>query len=725
MKPETFLDPALEAERYELREGPKYRFAPSRRDLLKALGGGILILSVVKEVLAQESGGGRQRRGGGGGQMPQEIGAYVHIGQDGAITVFTGKVEVGQNARTSLTQVAAEELRVPIASIHLVMADTALTPYDAGTFGSQTTPRMVPQIRQAAAAARETLLDLAAEQWKADRAKLTLANGAVMDPGTQRKLTFGQLTQGQKLNKTIRREAETVPPTQWKIEGQPTLKVNARDIVTGKHEYTSDIQRPGMLYGKVLRPASFGATLASVDTKAAEAMTGVTVVKDGEFVGVVGLDSLTASRALDALKAEWKTTPQPSSKELFDYLKKNARDPQGRPGEQATSDPAKLPPGDKMLSATYAIAYIAHAPLEPRAAVAEWEGDKLTVWVGTQRPFGVRSELAGVFNLPEERVRVITPDTGSGYGGKHTGETAIEAARLAKSVGKPVKLVWTREEEFTWAYFRPAGVIEASGSVKSDGTLTGWEFTNYNSGGSAVRSPYAIPSQQSQFRSTQSPLRQGSYRALASTANNFAREMFMDELAHALGMDPLAFRLKNLQDERLRNVMEAAAKKFGWGERKAASGRGFGLALGTEKGGYVASCAEVAVDPKTRKVQIVRVVTAFECGAIINPIHLENQVEGGVIMGIGGALFESIAFENGKILNPRFSKYRVPRFGDIPVLETVLLDRKDLTSVGAGESPIICLAPAVGNAIFAATGQRLRSLPMLPDGNTVPAKGTA
>jgi isoquinoline 1-oxidoreductase len=308
------------------------------------------------------------------------------------------------------------------------------------------------------------------------------------------------------------------------------------------------------------------------------------------------------------------------------------------------------------------------------------------------------------------------PDTGSGYGGKHTGEAAIEAARLAKAAGKPVKLVWSREEEFTWAYFRPAGVIEVKSGASRDGIITDWEFHNYNSGNAGLQPVYAIANQRNEFHRSDSPLRQGSYRALASTANHFAREVHIDELAHSLKMDPLEFRLKNLKDERLRAVFEAAAKAFGWSNAKPGTDRGFGIAGGLEKGGYVASCAEVAVDRASGKVKITRVATAFECGAIVNPDGLKNQVEGAVIQGIGGALFEAIQFEDGKILNPRFSRYRVPRFGDAPQLETVLLDRKDLPTAGAGECPIVGLAPAVSNAIFAATGVRLRSLPMVPNG---------
>ncbi|HLH73558.1 MAG TPA: molybdopterin cofactor-binding domain-containing protein, partial [Chloroflexota bacterium] len=368
------------------------------------------------------------------------------------------------------------------------------------------------------------------------------------------------------------------------------------------------------------------------------------------------------------------------------------------------------------LEATYTIAYLAHAPLEARAAIAEWDGDRLTVWTGTQRPFGVRGELAAAFQMSEENVRVIVPDTGAAYGGKHTGDAALEAARLARAAGRPVKIIWTREEEFTWAYFRPAGVIDVRSAVRTDGMITAWEFHNYNSGAEAMRTPYAIPNQKSEFHVTLSPLRQGSYRALAATANHFARESHMDELACLLGIDPLAFRLKNLRDLRLQAVFDAAATHFGWDTRRRAPGRGFGIAGGTEKGSYVATCVEVAVDRASGQVKLERVVEAFDCGAIVNPDGLRNQIEGAIVQGIGGALFERIQFDNGKILSNRFSRYRVPRFADVPPIEAVLLDRKDLPSAGAGETPIVGLAPALGNAIYDATGVRLRSMPLAPNG---------
>jgi len=713
--------PPIEPERYEFFAPSAYHFEFDRREFFRIFGCGLVIVCVLPEASAfQESG----RRGfGRGEQLPQKISAWLHIGENGTVTVNTGKVEMGQNIRTSLTQAVAEELRVSPGSIRMVMGDTDLTPYDMGTFGSRTTPTMSPQLRRASAAALDALFDLAAKTWNADRAKLVAADGAITDPSTARSVKYGELLKGQELAQVIPAEDPLVPAAQWKVMGTSLPKVDGRDFVTGTHKYASDLKLPGMLHGKILRPSSFGATLASLDTKTAEAMKDVTVVHDGDFVGVAAPTVELASRAVASIAAEWKSSPQPSRKELFEYLKQNPAASNGfeRGGAHKMGDVAAgLASADTHSEQTYTVAYIAHTPLAPRAAVAEWKDGKLSVWTGTQRPFGVRTELADAFHIPEDHVRVQMPDAGGGYGGKHTGECAIEAARLARAAGRPVKLVWTREEEFTWGYFRPAGVIEAKGGVRRDGTITAWEFHNYNSGSAAIGTPYDIPNQHIEFHATKSPLRQGSYRSLAAAENHFARESFMDELATLAKMDPLEFRLKNLKDERLRAVLEAATKKFGWQSAKSSPTQGFGLACGVEKAGYVATCAEVAIERPSSfsvaQVRIVRIVTAFDCGAVVNPDHLRNQIEGANVMGIGGALFEAIDFENGKILNAHLSAYRVPRFGDTPKIEVVLVDRKDLPSAGAGETPIVGLAPAVGNAIFAATGVRLRSLPMAPNG---------
>ena len=713
-------------------------FALDRRRFLRIFGGGLLVVlaapdgSAVME--AQESG----RTRAGGQELPKDLAAWLHIDRDGRVTVFTGKVEMGQNIRTSLSQLVAEELRVPVDSVRMVMGDTDVCPWDAGTFGSRTTPTMGPQLRLVAATAREALVDLAAERWKLPRETLTADNGRVRAAG-RTPLLYGELTRGEKLVKTLPADgaggagaggaaATLTPPAQWKVAGLRTPKVDGHEFVTGTHQYASDLRRPGMLFGKTLRPAAFEATLVSLEAAKAEAMPGVQVVRDGDYAGLVAPDAFTAERALVALAAgaKWKEKEgQPSNATIFEFFRRNAEAPEegGRgatPTIKGSVDDA-LASADVKLAQTYTVEYIAHAPLEPRAAVAEWgkgngASGKLTVWTGSQRPFAVRDELAAAFRIPTESVRVVVPDTGSAYGGKHTGDAAVEAARLAKAAGKPVKVVWTREEEFTWAYLRPAGVIDVKSGARKDGTLTAWEFHNYNSGPAGIGTPYDVANQKIQFHPVKSPLRQGSYRALAATANHFARETHMNELAHELKIDPLELRLKNLSDERLKAVYAAAAEKFGWAKRESAPGRGYGIAGGTEKGGFIAACAEIALDPTNRSVKVRRVAAAFECGAIVNPDGLRNQVEGAIVQGLGGALFEAIRFENGRILNPHFAQYRLPRFTDVPTIDVVLVDRKDLPPAGAGECPIVGIAPAIAAGIFEATGTWLRALPLAAEG---------
>jgi nicotinate dehydrogenase subunit B len=702
----------LEPERYELHSPLSVIFESDRRDFFKFLGTGIFIACASSKTAAfQESG----RRGGSEENLPREIDAWLHIGENGEITALTGKVEVGQNIRTSLSQAVAEELCVPIESVRLVMGDTQLVPFDMGTFGSRTTPVMNLQLRRVSAAARDELIGIAAKHWNADPGQLTATNGKIIDPKTNRSASYSELVRGKQMTQLLPAEDPLIPAAQWKIAGQAVSKVDGRDFVTGKHRYPSDCTLPNMLYGKVVRPISFGATLTSADTRAAEQMLGVTVVRDGDFLAVAAPTSALAEKAATAIKAEWKSQPQISNKELFEFLKKNPTPDEERNSGHETGNIEKaFTESAERLNSTFNIAYIAHAPLEPRAALAQWNDGQLTVWTGTQRPFGVRSELATAFHLPEEKVRVLMPDMGSGYGGKHTAETALEAARLARAAKRPVKVVWTREEEFTWAYFRPAGVIDVTSSVSPDGKINAWEFHNYNSGGAGIRTYYDIPNQRIQFHPVNSPLRQGSYRALAATANHFAREVHMDEIAASLKMDPLEFRLKNLKEERLRAVFEQGGKQFGWDKPRAAN-RGFGVGGGYEKLGYMATFAEVTLKLETRELRIERVLTAFDCGAIVNPDGLRNQLIGANVMGLGGAIFEAIEFENGRIVNNVFSKYRVPRFRDVPAgMDAFLIDRKDQPPVGAGEAPILGIAPAIANAIFALTQIPLHSLPMGP-----------
>lgn len=685
-----------------------------RRKFLKLAGGGLVVAFVLKDYL---SFAGKTPPPGSPMTPPGEVGAWIHIGEDGRTSVYTGKVEFGQNIRTSLSQIVAEELKLPVSSITMIMGDTDLVPYDAGTFGSRTTPQMGTQLRKAAVTAREALIELAAKNWDTAISGLIAENGMIVNSATGQRIAYGGLTKGQQILRTISDNVPVIVAKDWKVAGKSLPKVDGRLFISGKHLYVSDMNVPDMLYGKVLRPPSYNATLVTADVSKAKAMPGVTVVQDGEFIGVVASDVVAAGKGLQLIDASWEEkTGQPSAANIFDYLVKNASREDGERGSENTKGNIEmgLKQSDFQHSQTYHINYIAHVPLEPRAAVAEWVDGKLTVWTGTQRPFGVQDDLADIFKLNKEKVRVIVPDTGSGYGGKHSGEAAVEAARLAKVVKKPVKIVWTREEEFTWAYFRPAGLIEATAAVKKDGTITSWKFINYNSGSAGLDTQYNTSNKQIAHLPSKTPLRQGSYRALAATGNVFARECHMTDLARLIKMDQLDFRLKNMDDDRFKAVLQAAAKAFRWNEPKA-SGHGYGIAGAFEKGGHVATCAEVLVN-EDKEVKILRVTQAFECGAIVNPHHLENQIMGAIIQGIGGALFERIDFAAGKILNSSLSAYRVPRFSDVPKIEVLLINRKDLPSAGAGEAGIVGIAPAIRNAILDATGTGLTALPMIPNG---------
>jgi len=710
---ETIL---LEPERYEFRAMPMHQFALGRRDFFKIFGAGLAVFAVAKDVSAmQETAPGPH--GFHNEELPKEIGAWLHIGEDGTVTGFAGKAEIGQNVRTSLAQTIADELGVALASVRMVLADTALTPFDAGTFGSRTTPTITPQLRKVSAAARDLLVAKAANQWNVPADKLVAGDGKVSDPASGKSLRYAELAREDIGAQKPPAEDPIKPASQWTIAGKPVPKVDAREFVTGGHRYTTDLRPEGMLYGKILRPPSFGASLISYDDSAAKALKDVVLVRDGDFVGAAAPTVAAAEAALASLRAQWKEVTQISDQEIFSYLKKNAQ-----PSKDARFRQAKgsiddgLSAAAHKLGASYTVAYIAHAPLEPRAAVAQWTDGKLMVWMGTQRPFAVRDDLADIFHVPEKNVRVIVPDTGSAYGGKHTSDAGLEAARLARATGRrPVKLVWTREEEFTWAYFRPAGVIDVKGGIAADGKLTAWEFHNYHSGMSGIETPYVVANQVTEYHQVPLVLRSGSYRGLAATANHFARETHMDSLAHAASMDPLEFRLKNLADPRMRAVLEAGAEAFGWPRQRTEEGQGFGVAAGYEKGSYVATFAEIFVDRKKNSVTVKKLVEVFECGAIVNPDGLRNQVVGAMIQGLGGALFESIQFEKGRISNAHFSSYRVPRFKDVPEIEAILLDRKDIPSAGAGETPIMAVAPAIGNAFHDATKVRLTKLPLHPE----------
>ncbi len=692
-----------EPERYELREVLPRVAEWDRRGFIQFTAAGLLIALFAEDATAQR------------GSASPALEARLLIGKDGRATILTGKVEEGQGARTQIGLAAAEELRLPVAKIDVVMADTDRTPDDGTTAGSRTTPSTIPAVRQASAAARELLIAAAAEKLGVDPGTIQVRDGFAQ--GASGRFSYADLAASQKFVQAMKQApaaaAKLTEPAAWSVLARSQTRLNAADIVTGAHRFPSDITRPAMVYGSVLRPPSFAAALQTVDLEAARKVAGAMAVRDGEFAGCVAPNSFAARRGVQALAATatWNEKPHPSSRGLFEHLRRTAK---GNPRGQSAGDPDQvLASAAVKWQAEYQVAYVQHAPMEPRAAVAEWSDGKLTVWTGTSNPFSVRSALAQAFGLAPAAVRVIVPDFGGGFGGKHTGEAAIEAARLARAVRRPVSLRWTRAEEFTWAYSRPAALIECAAALEGP-KIAAWRMTNINSGTAALEAPYEIANRTTRFVEADSPLRQGSYRCLAGAANNFARESFIDELAARAGLDPLQFRLANLTDPRMRAVLEAASERFHWKDRwpQKRTGRGVGLACGTEKGSVVAACVEVELGPPGDPPKLIEICQAFECGPIMNPVGLRSQVEGGILMGLGAAIREEMAFEGGKVTTNAFSRYHVPRFADMPKIDLVLLDRKDLAPAGAGETPIMAVAPAMANAVFHASGRRWRSLPL-------------
>jgi nicotinate dehydrogenase subunit B len=658
--------------------------------------------------------------------------AWVHVGADSSVTAYTGKVESGQGTRTALSLLVGGELALPAGWVRVTMADTDVSPFDEGTFGSRSMPHAAPPLRAAAAAALRVLRAEAAARFGLPEADLTAADGMIAGPDGAPSASYGELVAGQRRVEVVPDDGPVTPATAGQTAGQPAHPARTgghpawtADVVTGAKVFPSDLRLDGMLHGCVLRPPAHGATLSHVDTTAAEAMPGVTMVKDGPFIGVVATDPHTARAALAAIDVGWQEPPGPQPDGLDVYLREHPVADEGRwppCGIQNGNPRATLASGDIRLDAHYGAAYVAHVPLEPRAALARWDSGRLTVWAATSTPFRARKELAAGLGIGQADVQVIVPDFGGGFGGKHGAVVALEAARLARAVGRPVKVAWSRADEFTAGYLRPAAVIDVASSATEDGQITAWSFTDIHAGSAGLATPYRIENQLLVYQPAAGPLARGSYRALAATANNFARESHMDELAAAVGADPVAFRLRHLDDARLAAVLEAAADGIGWADETEA-GTGTGIALGFEKDGRVATAARVRVGPDGT-LALLRLVTAVDCGAVVHPDGLANQVEGAVAMGLGPALFERIDFAAGRILNGSMTGYRVPRLADVPAdLEVILLDQPGQPSVGGGEVPLIAVAPAIANAIFRACGVRLRSMPLVPGGR-VPASSS-
>ncbi|MFB0566489.1 MAG: molybdopterin cofactor-binding domain-containing protein [Candidatus Aminicenantaceae bacterium] len=691
----------------------------SRREFLKLTGGGIFILFTAGDLWPFQE---ERRRRRGGLDYPTDLNAYLRIGEDGRVSCFTGKVEIGQGVITSLAQMLADELEVPLESVDMVMGDTDLCPWDMGTFGSMTTRFFGPALRAAAAEARAVLIEMAAEYLKTSPSSLKVEAGVIFHKSQrQKKVTYSQLTKGRKIARQLKKKAVLEKVSDFTIVGTPVLRKDAVDKVTGKAKFAGDIREPGMLYARILRPPAHDAELISVDTSAAKKIKGARIIEDDDLIAVLHEDPELAEEALKKIKAQWK---KPEAKvdenSIFDHLLKVA--PEGEVVSQG-GDLAKGKEISKIIvEKTYLDGYVAHATIETHTALAKIEGNKATIWASTQTPFRLQEDAASVLGFPTKNVRIIPPFVGGGFGGKTSNQQAVEAVKLAKLSGKPVHITWTRAEEFFYDTFRPAAVVKIKGGINGSGRIILWDYGVYFAGERGSQHFYDIPHHRTMsfggsWRGTPGshPFGTGPWRAPANNTNSFSRESHIDILAAEAGIDPLEFRLKNLKDKRMIRVLQTAAEKFGWKPAKAPSGRGYGIAVGIDAGTYVAHMAEVEVEKKSGRVQVKRVVCAQDMGLSVNPEGSKIQMEGCITMGLGYALTEDVHFKGGEIFDLNFDTYEIPRFSWLPKIETIVIDDREAAPQGGGEPAIICMGGVIANAIFDALGVRLFQLPMTPE----------
>jgi isoquinoline 1-oxidoreductase len=687
----------------------------SRRRFLELFGGGIVIAVTACDIGAQETTAPRRF----GRQLPDDFNAFLRIGEDGRVTCFTGKIEMGQGINTSLAQMLADELTVQLAAVDMVMGDTDLCPWDMGTFGSMTTRFFGPPLRAAAAEAREVLLELAAEKLEVPRYKLTVANGVVTVAGQpELSVSYAELARGQRIARRIDGEAALEAVKDFTIVGRSETRRDAVAKVTGRALYAGDIRREGMVSACLLRPPAHGAKLLGVDASGLDAVPGATLVRDGDLVAVLHATPDGAAQGIAALAATWDTPQLDLDQDsIFEHLLKVA--PAGETVDRGGDLEVGRAASHTRVAHEYLDGYVAHAAMETHTAVAEFSGGRCTIWASTQTPFPLRSQAAEALGLAEDKVHVIPPFVGGGFGGKTYNQQAIEAARLAKKVGRPVQVAWSRAEEFFFDTFRPAAVVKINAGVGEGGRITDWDYTTYFAGSRGAEQFYAIPNHltvaaPNGWRGAPGahPFATGAWRAPGNNTNTFARESHIDALAAAAGIDPVEFRRRNLADAKMQRVLATTAERFGWRAAAAPSGRGQGIALGIDAGTYVGLAAEVAVDRSTGTLQVTRMVCAQDMGLAINPEGATIQMEGCLTMGLGYALAEEVRFEGGRVLDTNFDTYEIPRFSWLPEIDTVIIDAANDPPQGGGEPAIIVVGAAVANAIFDAVGARVLRLPM-------------
>jgi len=699
-------------------------------------------------------------------QRNPDLDSWVRIDDGGTITLFTGKVELGQGVRTAIARIGAEELDVSLARIRVQTADTAHGPNELLTVGSGSMEESGSAMRQAAAEARHHLLELAAQHLGVSSDALEVDDGTVSAPGLDRRTTYWELFGGKRFGRAVTGAVEPKQPVNYRIVGKAAQRIDLAAIVTGTARFVQDLTRPGMLYGRVVRPPSPAARLESIDETRARALAGVVaVVRDGSFLGAVAEREEQAVKAADALRVAARWSEQetlPAMDQLHEWLLaqpvSSYRVVEGVPVEGAI-DPIATPAGAaRTLEATYTRPYHMHASIGPSAALAEWTDGELTVWSHSQGVHLLRGALAQALATETDKVRVIHVEGPGCYGHNGADDAALDAALLARAVpGRPVRLQWTREDEHAWEPYGPAMVVKIQASLNEQGRLLDWNhdvrsnthmgrgfpygdrsaliaawhrasplapprpmpMLFYHAGIHRNADPlYAVPQRRVVKHFVENaPLRVSSTRSLGAYANVFAIESFMDELAAAAGADPLEFRLRHLADERARAVLRAAAERAGWEGRRKEFGRGRGIGFARYKNQkcYAAVVIDVRVDLDTAEIVAERAVIAADAGQIVDPSGLANQLEGGVIQSASWTLKEQVAFDRTRVTSVDWEGYPILRFAAAPEVETVLLDRPGEPYLGSGEATQGPTAGAIANAVFDAIGVRLRQIPFTPD----------
>ncbi|HEY2919471.1 MAG TPA: molybdopterin cofactor-binding domain-containing protein [Candidatus Binatia bacterium] len=722
----------------------------TRRQFLKASGALVVAFGLPVDVQAQTA---SALRTSGGPLPPNQLDSWLIIQKDGMITVMTGKVELGTGVSTSLRQIVADELDYSFEKIIWIQGDTANTVDQAPTFGSQTIKRGGSQLRQAAAEAKATLLLLASNRLGVPIEALTIAHGVIStNSNAKKKVTYAELLGGLSFNREVTGKIKTKSPGEYKLVGKSVPRVDIPMKVTGEHIYLQNLRIPGMLHGRVIRPSSVGAKLTRVDEASIKEIPGlVKVVTKGNFVGVVCEREEQTIRAAHELKVAWQEAQAlPAMSELSDVLKTIPSD--DRSPANVGDVEAAFGGAAKTLKVSYHWPYQLHASMGPSCAIADVKSNEATIWSATQGAHQLRPTIAQLLGLSPANVRVVYIEAAGCYGHNAADDAAADAALLSQAVEKPVRVQWMRADEHAWEPLGPAMVLEVRGGLDHQGNVVAWDFNGWtptHSGrpngsagsllaGSLVGMSAGKPNLSGAERNANhtynfknnrvmvhwlnsSPLRASALRGLGSPQNTFANESFMDELATAAGVDPVEFRLRHINDARARAVLEAVAKRAGWSNRPSPqagsikSGRGVAFVQYDRTEAYVAAVADVDVNPADGEVRVKRVTVAHDCGLIINPDGLRNQIEGNVIQAMSRALKEEVKFDRSVVTSLDWTLYPILRFPEIPEVIIELINRPDQPAVGAGEATTSAIAPAIANAIFNATSVRLRTIPFTPE----------